>query len=162
MSVSSAMGAASVSAMLGALVFSAVTSVTAVRPIHLTLADLRYVEIDGLGAFRQQLVPSGAAAVNAIWHVQITRPARDGQLSRVLCEGPPMSRTGTYSGEVQVWGLDDWVGHVPGSSLSDCPDVLRPGDIAQPTWVYTDHEGNNVTLAPPGGAYIVPEIAPKG
>ena len=162
MTVSTAMGAVSVSAFLGVVAFGVVSTATAIRPIHLTLADLAYVEIDGMGAFRQQLVPSGAAAINASWHVQITRPARDGQLSRVLCEGPPMPRTGTYSGEVQLWSLDDWVGHVPGNSLADCPDVLQPGDIAQPTWAYTDHAGNTVTLAPPGGAYIVPEIAPEG
>ncbi len=114
-------------------------------PIGLDIAQLEYLEIEGKGYFRQQINSVSGDPVPAAWAVQITRVDENG-VSEQLCAGRSSpERPGSYSGEVDTWSLDDWVG-------DDCPDVLQNGDVAEVSWSYTN---NYETLATLGAKLVV-------
>jgi len=105
---------------------------------HLEIAELAYVEIDGLGAVRQRVVSVSGEIIPAAWSASIERNI-DG-ITHILCTG---SGDANYNGEVSTWTLADWTD-------DDCPDVAQDGDFFEVSWTYTNGYGNPVTL---GGRY---------
>ena len=101
---------------------------------HLEVAQVAYLEFDGMGAVRQQIISTGSAPIPAEWTVQITR--RDGGVDSELCVG---SGFGNYHGEINTFLLDEWAG-------ADCPDRLQEGDTAEVTWTYLNEFGLRVSI----------------
>jgi len=102
--------------------------------ISLEITQLEYVLVDGKGAFRQQISSLTGKPVSGAWSVQITRTLKNGA-SKEMCSGnSDPGKLSTYSGDIDIWLLDDWTG-------DDCPDVLLPGDRAEVLWTYTNEHG---------------------
>ena len=92
---------------------------------YLEVAIAEYVEIDGIGHIRQQIIPSISESMSADWAASITRVLPNGA-SVLLCTGSSApEEPGIYSGDVDIWSLSDWTG-------GSCPDDrMRPGDRAE-------------------------------
>lgn len=110
------------------------------EPIHLEVAKAEYVEIDGIGHMRQQIVSTSGKPVPAVWTASITRLDARGA-GHVLCSGTGgENRPGQYNGDIEVYDLSEWTG-------DDCSDsTLSKGDFAEATWTYVNEYGVTVTI----------------
>lgn len=108
---------------------------------HLDLGALEYVEINGIGYVRQQVVSTDDTIIPARWQAAIER--QENGTTRLLCTG---SGFGNYNGEISTWSLDDWTG-------DDCPEAkAEVGDIFEVSWTYENTYGYSVTI---GGRFVL-------
>lgn len=109
-------------------------------PIHLEVATAEYLEIEGRGHIKQQIFSVSGKPVPAVWSASITRVDQYG-VSTPLCSGTGgPDKPGQYNGAIDIYDLNEWTG-------DDCRDtVMRPGDIAEATWTYTNEYGVTVTI----------------
>lgn len=136
-----------VSGVAIAVVGYALTSPFVVQPKppqvrHLTVDELAYVEIDGVGAVRQKLTSKSGELIPAEWRASIERIDAKG-MSHILCTG---NGSGGYNGELNVWDLDQWTNDNCQTRSGEKVLRAQPGDFFEVSWTYYDQNGWPVTI----------------